>query len=437
MLKAGFSRIDMTPPLGTPLAGYYEMRYADGILDPLYINALALNDGEETIIIITADTLIIRAEVCDLLRGMISERTGVPADHVLICSLHQHTSLRIGGKPVEGSSVVTDGAFLDVFYRKICDSAQLAISDMADATVSLGMRRATEDISFVRRYVMKDGSLKTNPTAYAPDEVVRPAAKSDNDVRLVRFNREGKNDIALVNFCTHPDVIGRTRISADWPGFVRRFVEADHENTHCIFVNGFQGDTNHYNYQIERSLRPRGYTHSQHMGRVIADTVNLIWDGTLPQTDHKIKAEVRYVFNKCSTRGEEHYEECRAFVERYRNGDYSVKQTPSGIQLAEACRIAEIPNQPIYHKIPITVLSLGKLSFFGIGGEPFTEYGHIVRERIPEKFIITVTCANGGEGYLPSASAFEMGGYEVISSHFTPTLEKTVMDAAIDMIAGV
>ena len=94
MLKAGFSRIAMTPPLGTPLAGYFEMRYADGILDPLYINARALNDGEETIIIITADTLIIRAEVCDLLRGMISERTGVPADHVLVVS--DDTTLAVG-----------------------------------------------------------------------------------------------------------------------------------------------------------------------------------------------------------------------------------------------------------------------------------------------------------------------------------------------------
>ena len=29
MLQAGFARVDMTPPLGTPLAGYYEARYAE------------------------------------------------------------------------------------------------------------------------------------------------------------------------------------------------------------------------------------------------------------------------------------------------------------------------------------------------------------------------------------------------------------------------
>ena len=48
--------------------------------------------------------------------------------------------------------------------------------------------------------------------------------------------------------------------------------------------------------------------------------------------------------------------------------------------------------------------------------------------------MLTATCANGGEGYLPSQQAFSQGGYEVVSSHFTDTLEKTVMDASLEML---
>ena len=427
MLKAGFARVDITPPFGTPLAGYYEMRNADGVLDPVYLNALALNDEEKTLVIITADVLLVRMDVCDMLRAMIAERTGVPADHILINSLHQHTSLRIGGKPTKGSSVVTDQAFLDVLYRKFCDVAQMAIDDMAEATISTGVQHATEDISFVRRYFLKDGRLKTNPGAHAPEEIDRPAARSDNDVRLIRFRRTEKKEIALVNFACHPDVIGKTKVSADWPGFVRRFVEAEHAGSHCIFMN-------HYNFFVGKEGRGKGYKHSEKMGRVIADTVNLLWDKTTPREAYRLFAEVRYIFNKCSTRGEEHYAECKAFNDRYRSGDYSLKKTESGIELAEACRIAAIPEQPVYHKIPITVMGMGDIAFFGIGGEPFTEYGYIAREAFPEKFMLTATCANGGEGYLPSAQAFAQGGYEVISSHFTPELEKTVMDASFEML---
>ena len=437
MLKAGFSRVDMTPPFGTPLAGYYEMREAEGVRDPLSLNALALNDGEQTIVLITADVLLIRMDVCNMLREMISERVGIPADHILINSLHQHTSLRIGGKAGKGSAVVTDQNFLSVFYRKFCDVAQMAIADMSEATFSAGVRHATEDVSFVRRYFLKDGRLKTNPGAYTPDQIDRHAARSDNDVRLLRFKRAEGKEIVLVNFCTHPDTIGGKKISADWPGFVRRFVEAEHPDVHCLLMNGFQGDTNHYNFFLPKEQRGKGYTHSEKMGRVIADTVNLMWEDTVAQENYKISAEMRTVFNKCSTRGEEHYEECRAFYERYKSGDYSQQKTESGIELAEACRIARIPEQPVYHEIPITVMGLGDVVFFGLGGEPFTEYGYIVREAFPGKFFLTATCANGGEGYLPSKQAFDQGGYEVISSNFTPNLEETVMNASMDMIKKI
>ena len=434
MLKAGFARVDMTPPLGTPLAGYYEARYADGMLDPLYLNALALGDGEKTILVITADVLMVRMDVCDMLRAMIEERTGVPADHILINSLHPHTSLRIGGKVEKGGVVVSDQPYLDILYRKFCDVAQMAVNDMADATYGTAVQHATEDISFVRRYFLKNGKLVTNPGGVPPEEIDRHAARSDNDVRLVLFRREGAKDIALVNFACHPDVIGGTKISADWPGLTRTFVEAEHKDAHCILMNGFQGDTNHYNFFKGKDGCKKGYQHSIKMARVITDTVNLIWDKTEEQTEGGLYAEMRHVFNKCSTRGEEHYEECRAFYVRYKSGDYSLQKTESGIHLHEAARIARIPEQPVYHKIPITVLGMGKIAFFGLGGEPFTEYGYIAREACPDKFVLTATCANGGEGYLPSTQAFEQGGYEVVTSNFTPNLQEDVMKASLEML---
>ncbi len=39
--------------------------------------------------------------------------------------------------------------------------------------------------------------------------------------------------------------VGGCKISADWPGFVRRTVEKVLDNAKCIFFNGAQGDVNH------------------------------------------------------------------------------------------------------------------------------------------------------------------------------------------------
>ena len=51
-LKAGFARQDITPPLGIPVAGYYEKRYAKEILDPLDMHAIAFSNGDKKAIIL-------------------------------------------------------------------------------------------------------------------------------------------------------------------------------------------------------------------------------------------------------------------------------------------------------------------------------------------------------------------------------------------------
>ena len=93
MLKAGFARVDVTPPLGTNLAGYFEARLADDILDPIQLNAIAMGDGENNILIIASDLLGIRENHATKIRNMIAARTGMPAENVMVTALHQHTSV--------------------------------------------------------------------------------------------------------------------------------------------------------------------------------------------------------------------------------------------------------------------------------------------------------------------------------------------------------
>ena len=138
MLKAGFSRVDITPPLGSFVAGYFRDRYAKGILDPIYLNAVAVTDGKETAVIITADILYITAKYADQVRALIEERTGIPKNHVMISSLHQHTSIAIRDNEPQGT--VSDKAYLDILYRKFADAALLALDDMKEASLSRAER---------------------------------------------------------------------------------------------------------------------------------------------------------------------------------------------------------------------------------------------------------------------------------------------------------
>jgi hypothetical protein len=434
MIQAGFARVDVTPALGASISGYFYARYADGVLDPIQLNALAFGNGTDTAIIIACDFIGMVMNKSNEMREAIAARTGVPADHVMLCCLHQHTSIRIGDRGgVKNETTFDDAVYMNVLTRKFADVAQMAVADMSEAEVGTATQNVAEDIAFVRRYWLEDGTVGTNPPSKGP-KPVRRCDESDNAVRLIRFKREGKKDIAYVNFSTHPDVISGCKLSADWPGFVRRFVEAD-EDALCLCVVGCQGDSNHVDFFKPKEARfPAGerYAHSAYMGRTVADTVKQIWDKTVAHTGDTVFGGIEVIYNKTNTEGEEKYDEQKQFYADYAAGKF--EKAPHITQLAYAKRIIGLRTSPIYRPVPVTVLGLGDIAFVGFGGEPFTDYTHASHAAAPSKTVFCSCCTNGYEGYLPHARAFTEGGYEASSTFFTPCLEEQCIAAAKEML---
>lgn len=162
------------------------------------------------------------------------------------------------------------------------DCAKYAFDDLRDAKFFVAEGKA-ENISFVRRYRMKDGGVQTNPGVNNPniDHVLDEAS---DVLKLIQIKRCGADDIYIVNFGVHPDVIGGELISADFPRFVRETLEGALSDIKCVFINAAQGDVNHINTAPTEADRvglcyesfdgvPRGYEHAKHMGRVIAGSV--------------------------------------------------------------------------------------------------------------------------------------------------------------------
>ena len=429
MLKAGFSRVDVTPPLGTNLAGYFSKRPARGIHDPIYLNAVAYGDGNNTNIIIAGDFLSIMEVYATKLRKLISETVNVPADNILICALHQHTSGRLGVPPWTGS--IEDKSYLDVLFKKFCDVAKMAKDDMKDAVASTASAETAYKISFIRRYKMRDGSTVTNPPRQSPD-IDRPIGRADNTVRLVRFKRAEGGDIALVNFSTHPDCIGGLYFSADWPGCVRRFVEKDLEGARCMVVNGAQGDVNHVDVSVPEGdpVMEQGFALSERMGRVIADTVVRIWNRTADRKEGRLFSEVDMTETPSNREGAEKKDYYAKIMDEYNSG----LKKYSATVLGKARRVLNLDLTPIKIVIPVTVQGFSDVVFVGFGGEPFSDYAAKMREAAPESFVITCGLANGQEGYLPTADAFAEGGYEADSSRFTKSLPDDLQNAARRML---
>ena len=65
MLKCGFSKVCITPPLGVAIAGGYKPKYAQYVLDDLFVRALAFSDKESDAVIVSLDVCYISNEIND------------------------------------------------------------------------------------------------------------------------------------------------------------------------------------------------------------------------------------------------------------------------------------------------------------------------------------------------------------------------------------
>ena len=433
MLQAGFSRLDVTPPLGVNLDGYFNFRYAKGYLDPIELNAVAVSDGECRVVMIAADLLGIDMKDVAVIKGLITERTGLDEAHILVSALHQHTSYHLYDQVKKR----LPESFAKLLYRKFCDAAVLALDDLSDATLYTGEEKTENEIAFIRRYYLKDGKVVTNPSAEMMPSVVSHCDVSDNVAHVLRFAREGKNDIALVNFSTHPDVIGGEYFSADWPGFTRRFLEADNPGLSCAFFTGAEGDSNHHDrFKTVEENCPYGtrYPHSRYMGRTVADAVNKAFKNMTKHPDGKVFGALNTIYVKSNTSGEEKYEECKATYEAHWAGKLDYK--PTGEQLAFARRVINIrENMTVYRPLPIAAVGISDVVVVGFAGEPFADYEREVRRVSNGKFSVTFCLTNGYQGYLPTSKAFSEGGYEAANSHFTSTLEDEAIACVEKMLS--
>ena len=424
MIRTGFARLDVTPPLGSALAGYFHIRESVGVLDPIFLNAVVIESDGERIAVITGDFLSMYLTQATQIRTFVARETGIPEDHILMQSLHQHTSVTAGNTP---------DFYRENLQRKYADAVKLALDDLTESTVTVGEKEAAEPVSFIRRYRMKDGTVMTNPGFLNPD-IDHPLGKADNTVRLLRFHREGKGDIAVVGFQTHPDTLGGHRFSADWPGFVRRIVEKrlEGEGVHCILLNGCQGDTNHFDPSRPKppaATAERYQTVTRRMGEIIAEAALEIWDEGKPVAEGPVSGEVSLHAIPSNLEGLDEIEEAKEIqkllAERL--------PTPRPLNLAERgryARISRMENLALFQKVNVTMVAFGRVAIVGYAGEPFTEYADVLREAFPELFILTACNCNGAQGYLPSAAAFEEGGYEAGSTTFTSTLPAVLQGEA-------
>src|SRR4051794_12566907 len=83
-LKAAASEIDITPPAGHRMAGYFDERLATGTHDPLKAKAIVLRQGSEEIALVFCDLVGVFLNVPRQARSEASAKTAIPAKNIVI-----------------------------------------------------------------------------------------------------------------------------------------------------------------------------------------------------------------------------------------------------------------------------------------------------------------------------------------------------------------
>ena len=451
-LKAGFARGNITPMNGIPMEGYFAPRFSEGVLDELELNVLALEAGEDRVLLVSIDNCEIYQDVLTEYRRRISEATGVPEDAVFIASTHTHTgpclisdeaaaNYTMFGQPLTAGQQALIREYRIFTGRRAVDAAAAALRDLKPARMGIGTGHAPE-VAFVRLFRMKDGSARTNPGMGNP-EILHPIGAVDDRVHVLRFSREDAPDLVLVNFANHPDTIGGSMISADWPGFLRRSFEKMTDGTRCIFFNGAQGDVNHINVNDRTDLyrrltagEPTGF--ARYIGDVVAAGALQAYHRVEYRDVDRIRCRQLVVDAPSNMPDPGEMPAARRIVALHEAGrDDEIPEQGMGITtlVSEALRMVRLEHGPETFPLLLSAVTVGDVALLGIPGEPFTSIGLGLKETEGWAMVLPCGLVNAYWDYFPSMEAYEAGGYESRSSSYKAGVAELIVKEGKALLA--
>lgn len=252
--RAGVARVDITPPIGHPMGGYSARQGgASGTHDPLYATVLVVQSGDNSLALVTCD-----------LRSFVSTRVGelarqkFGAKNTIIDVSHTHSG------PLTWEARTP-------WYTEAEDKMVQAIGEASAAMfpATLEMSTGRVYLGFNRRKVVNG-----HATMWWRNSDQLPSHPVDPTVSVLQVKDEsGKVRAVLVNYACHPSVLGPDNLlySADYPGAMKRYVEAHTPGALCLFIQGGAGDTNPY--RDKEPVLGQGFQAVQEAGEKLGQAV--------------------------------------------------------------------------------------------------------------------------------------------------------------------
>lgn len=451
-LLAGTGRCDITPAPGTPQGGWGAQTHERGTCAdmPLFVTALALQQGETRILILDADSIGFDAEWTAKILQAVANLSDIPESHIRFSASHTHS-----GPNTFRLKNISDGldmavAYLEGLPQRIAGAAWQALQSLEP--VRAGAAKGGCRINRNRRVVTPAGECVVG---------VNEEVAADHMLHVLRFDRaDGSTVASIVHYACHPTTVGWQceRFTPDFPGPMRQIVEQQ-MGGRCLFLQGAAGD-----------LGPRrGFTGDLSIYRQLGKELGLAAASlattidTQPQTARFVSVMpsganiAQYEYDAVAAASPKCRILSRALQLPLRDFPAKEKLTAEFETLRrEARRLKEAGDKDAARRVqaqatqmgwrlenaklysgqrdapwPMQIIRIGHAALVSIAGEPFSSIAQRIREASPLAFTLVSGYSNGGFGYIPDRQAYAVGGYEVEATPFSPDAADTVVDEAL------
>lgn len=447
-VSAGVGRRSIAPKVGLRLCGSLRDELSTAIHNHLLTSAVVFESKGEKVVVVAIDAIIFSLDEAATIRAAVAESAGVTIDRVFLNISHTHAVPAPPSfsefDPEDGEQWSDNLAYFTFLVEQTAAAAREALASVQPVTIA--MDEGEVQIGVNRREVLPDGTLALGENPNGP---------RDDRVGVVKIaSMTGETIATLVHYSCHPDILGpkSTLVSPDFIGPMRSFVEKS-VGGYAMFIQGCCADVDPV---VGIVVGDDGERETDRLGHMLGAEVvkTLLRIGDRRVRDHRVywksqnstvtgwayeEAELEQATIAVSNssinlplRALPPLEECISFQRQAASnwaaakGDMSLALSDrlvarrralwASIQLEAAQSGKELRVD-----LPLQALRVGPFALVGMPAEVFVEIGKQIEDRVRDlatskgcrSFISGYT--NGIYFYVPTASSFPAGGYEVDS----------------------
>jgi len=392
-MKAGFWKLDITPPLDAPLVGSWTDLSVTDYLQPLHCNAIVLDDGKSKIAIASVEVCSVREGICHEIRLEVEKRCGISYANTIINATHVHAGPKVTGDPADSYSQNLKMQIVTAIW----------MADKCMSTVRLGVGKTkNEGFTHNRRLTDPNGEIAMNwfdPKSL--QDCVENMTDRDTDVLAIRFEDEDGNVKGfIINYSNHNNARGGTEINADFGAYIGEKLAAIYgKDVVTVLLLGFCGNVNWIDY------RDLSWVENPWHWRRVGDSLlsNILDISSRLYYPNDLKLTANYITYQEKERDFNDYD---SKIDR--TFDY---QPQGGLEVEQEA----LRGQPLRMlDIHISMLAIGDdIAIVTCNAEVFSEYALRIKDKSPYMFTIMVELANGGINYICTPGSYKKGGYEV------------------------